>query len=685
MKRNPSRTEKNEVLDKLLGEEIATRLAEEIKSNPSLSKEQALLSVQQQILKDRPECPPANGKCPINDIPEELLVYIFQTGVSDQRDEEEDADPEEPALLDEDDGNEEWEDTDEEEGEESDRVDDDGSDVDITYEEADAEGQRRRAKRLEDAYRDDEYPFHILVSHVCQRWRSISIDTHSFWNAIDVPRQLCLDKIKTYVKRSGELPLVIRIDCTKDDELLEELEEPDHPNHEALMKLVEGTGGEELRKTESWYWFLRIQDLENALRILEPVVFRWGELDFRASEYKFILWFMARLHDLPPAPLLEIFGVFHHDDHDEYDIGVFPGPDKTAYLPFGGRAPKLKRVAFWGAHIDRDKAAQAFLTGLEFLELSYLTNDVRPTYSTFKKLMQNSPDLKELTLTAAGPALPEGVLFDSDEGWGPEPLTISSVEAFALQFHGVAYASALVQHLDFPNLTELMLDFEEQDYTNLVDKLAKPVRHRDESILRHLTKLKIRGLPCNAAAAEVMLSQLNNLKSLTLKTIAGDERMIFQKLIRPAAYRRPPPDSSVEMLCDPAPSELLKPEDQLPKMFCPALEEVTTVYVDSNDLKDLVAKRKELGTPLKRIRMGRSDDFSYENLEWLKKNVDDFGFHVPSDSEDEVEEEWLTDDEDEDDEGDDSDGHSDEDDEDDDYDNDDGHPTEGSHPNAQRT
>jgi hypothetical protein len=112
-----------------------------------------------------------------------------------------------------------------------------------------------------------------------------------------------------------------------------------------------------------------------------------------------------------------------------------------------------------------------FLRGLRDLELSYLTKE-RPTYAAFAEIIKNSPELRTLTLSLAGPVLADNVPFDSDEAWGPVPLAIPSLTELVLQYHEPKYAVALVQHLDVPNVTHLVLDFDEEDYSGFVQTLA---------------------------------------------------------------------------------------------------------------------------------------------------------------------------------------------------------------------
>ena len=95
-----------------------------------------------------PWVPPTGDRCPINDLPNELLAHIFHLGAFEDDDEEDEddmyQDTMEDAIFDE-------KDTSEDDGFEDEDSDDDDDDGTPTT----------------------TLPFQVLVSHVCSHWRTV--------------------------------------------------------------------------------------------------------------------------------------------------------------------------------------------------------------------------------------------------------------------------------------------------------------------------------------------------------------------------------------------------------------------------------------------------------------------------------------------------------------------------------
>ncbi|KAH9480372.1 hypothetical protein JR316_0006970 [Psilocybe cubensis] len=628
----------NARLEERMQSQISTSLASVLKTNPKLTPKEAMWTVTNEMLTNNPFQPPKDGKCPINDLPNEILGYIFSVGVEEEEMEEEWEDDED-AWVDEDSDEEgdddESDDSDSNEDEDEDEDSENGSAMDFA------------AERLElsDSDSEDEHeprvPFQVLVSHVCRRWREVALDSHVLWTFLDFSKRPNLEKAQVYISRAQGLPLNIFIDCTFPEDVDEE-DHPDHPlyhdNVARKKSLAEGCDDEECEGHDEHdhdfdVQFLSQKQLTQIMDLIEPEVSHWRQLDFRASTYGYVHLFLSRLHALPSAPLLESFQVCHFEDCEDYEF--FSGDDKTAFLPFHGDAPLLKDIVLWGVHIDWDAP---FLKGLRELELSYHAKDVRPSYQSFANMINNSPELNSLTISLSGPVLPEGVRFDADpeeeEGaWGPTPLTIPSLKDFAIQFLDPRTASALVQHLDMPGLTDLLLNFDEEDYSSFVRTIVKPVKGRTESVLSHVENLKISGLPCDVASVEVFLSQLTKLKALNLKVVGVEEEVFFNKLLVPNA--RGPSSSSQASAAGSSTAPAL------PSVFLPQLKSITTNGVSGARLKNLVIARRDRGVPLTSVIISEQDSVSKKQEKWLRANVKEVEFFVPSDSEEEIDDDEL--------------------------------------------
>lgn len=118
-----------------------------------------------------PSIPPANGRCVVDGLPAEVLMYIFQLGMAISLSENEDFSDSDSSV--------------------SDDIDSD---------------------KL-------ELPWELLVSKICRRWRETAIQTASLWTNIEFNLDpMTITKNKEYLKRSKNAPIDILIDFLDTDE-----------------------------------------------------------------------------------------------------------------------------------------------------------------------------------------------------------------------------------------------------------------------------------------------------------------------------------------------------------------------------------------------------------------------------------------------------------------------------------
>ena len=458
--------------------------------------------------------PPRQGKCPMNDLPNELLSYVFQLGVE--------IEPGDQGSV--------WQDVND--GRDSFTIrkfeweggDDDGASVNSS--DSISTGVQY----------GDTLPFQVLVSHVCRYWRSVALNTPRFWTRLRFSRRRGLAQMKEYISRSNGCPLIIDIDYYVWD---------------VDMTTDQGHSTEDEEKVK----VLGLEKLDQILGLLEPTISQWGRFVFWSEDYVYSVFLMSRLDKLPAAPHLESFHVHNILDIAETPLAEAQYP--TNYLPFHGQVPNLKEVAIREVPIDWEGALPNFLRGLRVLKLLHQKTDTRPTYAAFAEIINNSPELHALTLFNAGPVLANDIAFDSHAAWGPVPLSLPSLTRLGLKSHELHYATALVRHLDMPNLMHLDLNFDfDADYSYFVQALAKPVRGRGQSLLRTITHLTVVGLSFNSTNANIFLSELISLKSLCVQPLRAEDRFISNALTDPRGVAIGP--GSV----DP------------PGIFCPKLEEV---------------------------------------------------------------------------------------------------------------
>ncbi|KAF9049663.1 hypothetical protein BDZ89DRAFT_1006531 [Hymenopellis radicata] len=524
-----------------------------MKDNPGLNAEAALTQAAQKLLKNNPFVPPSG--CPVNTLPNELLAYIFFLGMKMQEETEE--------MGDDDDEDELFDDFDIED------VDDDDDD---------------------DLF-EPEPPFQVLVSHVCTRWRQVSVNEPSLWTVLKFNVGYSPDAIKSFIERSKGLPLDIVIDASASDEHYHEHEDGDDEAEPHLSK----------------------DDIAVIFDIIIPLAQRWRLFDMQTSEYEHMFHALNRLKEVPSAPLLETLQLYQYDDQsEELEAGTFtPAEFREPVLLFNGDAPKLSALGLWGVHIDWD-ASLSFLAGLHDIELAYHFNDVRPSFATFAAMLQASPELKTLSLCGSGPAGPT-------KEWGSDPISVPSLTDLVLAQHDVEYIVTLFPLLHLPNVRHLALDFDGHDCTKFVETLAAPHNKEKRSLLEGLEHLKIGGLPSNMASQKTMLKQLANLKSLNLHCFGQDELNIFEALVA---------------------------STKTAEVLLPNLEALTTRSLDSQQVRGYLEARKKAGKPISRLAMSCQDEVEDKDARWFESNLEDFQRFEPSDSEEELVE--LDDDEDDD-------------------------------------
>ncbi|KAJ7645406.1 hypothetical protein DFH06DRAFT_998357 [Mycena polygramma] len=582
--------------DSRLTADLTQRVAKIMLEHPDMSPAAAMQKAQDDMVTNNPFRPPTHG-CPVNDLPPELLAHIFQLGC-DLDDEEDEFDYEDDGI----DLEDEWE-TDSEEGAADEEVVED-DDEDVSMRSPDKRKARRSSAAppetdaedsdSEDSEDDGEdvepyLPFQILVSHVCKHWREIALGTHTLWTTIKFVGHLNAEKGRAWLERSNGLPLDIFIDCT-------DMHDPEHnDDHEGEHTHPHPHPHPHL-EPEPTEPCVSIDDLKVILDMIMPHVAQWRVFEVSVNFYTYMYEVLSRLAQCPSAPLLEELGLYNYEEHENEEVETFqPAHLATAFLPFHGIAPKVTHVAFWGVHIAWDDALP-FLQGLREIELAYHTRDVRPSFETFRAMLDASPELDLLSLCFSGPT------------GDMEVVEVPSLRALVLCYLEQEFVQPLVAALVLPALDDLTLDLHEEDYTDFAKQLAEPARGQTRSLLAGLTTMKLAGLHCNDAAADLVMGQLGGLQRLHIK---ADEEQQWSK-------------------------RLVQMKGTVP-MYCPKLESLRVEGMEGGQVRALVAARKAAGAPLTHVYIGNLDFVSNKDESWLRANVDTFDFFEPSDSEEEVE------------------------------------------------
>ncbi|KAJ7935595.1 hypothetical protein B0H13DRAFT_2226995 [Mycena leptocephala] len=533
-----------------LSADLKQRVATLVRDNPGMSPEAAMQKAEAELLTNNPFRPPTHG-CPSTTSRRSFSRTYSNWGASwMRRRTNEGIDLED-----------EWE-TDEEEGEADEEVDEE-VDEDVRMGSPEKRKGPRRSNGAappdtdgedsddEDGEEEEDgpfLPFQMLVSHICKHWRVIALGTHTLWTTVRFVGHLNADKGRAWLERSNGLPLDIFIDCT-------DMHDPDH-DHSQDAEANEARHQHQLPCCS-------LDDLKVILDMILPRVQQWRVLEVSVNFYTYMYEVLSRIAQCPSAPLLEELGLETFQ----------PAHLATAFLPFHGIAPKLTHVAFWGVHIAWDDALP-FLQGLREIELAYHTKDVRPSFATFRAMLDASPELDLLSLCFSGPT------------GDMEVVEVPSLRNLVLCYLEQEFVQPLIAALVLPALEDLTLDLSDEDYTDFAKQLAEPARGQPRSLLAGLTTMKLAALHCNDAAADLVMAQLDGLKRFHIKL--DDERHL-----------------RVE-------------------------------GVEGAELRKLVAARKAAGAPFSQVFIGNQDFVSQKDEAWLRANVSEFDFFEPSDSEEEV-------------------------------------------------
>ncbi|KAJ7044072.1 hypothetical protein C8F04DRAFT_991258 [Mycena alexandri] len=624
----------NAAFEAKLTEDLAHRALMILTANPGMSQEAAMLQAETDLrdlaLKNNPFRPPTG--CPVNDLPPELLAHIFKVGCEMQA-EEGDADYEDEDGLDLED---EWE-TDEEDGE-ADEVVEDDEDKDVrmgspekrrtqpaSHGAAPPETDGEESESEDGDDWDADLPFQVLVSHVCKHWRAVALNSHTLWQVLQFTTHLNVEKSKAWLERSNGLPLDIFIDCTSvhgpHEDGHDHEGEDEAAHHPPTDQQAPSTGGGfmgiimafnpttgtlttdtitadgtplangELQPTTPPEPCISLDDFKVILDMIMPHVHNWRVLEVSANFYTYMYELLSRLAKCPAAPLLEELGLYNYEESESEEVETFePAHLAEAFLPFQGNAPKVTHVAFWGVHIAWE-AALPMLQGLREIELAYHTRDVRPSFETFRAMLDASPEIELLSLCFSGPV------------GDMEVLEVPSLRTLVLCYLEPDFVKPLLGALVLPGLEELNLDLVEEDFTDFATQLAEPARGQTRSLLAGLTTMKLTGLQCNDATCAVVMAQLEGLKRLHINC-EGEEERFFTLL-----------------------SQLKGSAPQ----YCPKLESLRVEGVEGSELRKLVATRKTAGAPLQQVFIGNRDFVDPKDERWLRANVETLDFFDPSD------------------------------------------------------
>jgi hypothetical protein len=545
------------------------------------------------LLPNNPFVPPKGDVCFINNLPPELLSRIFEVGSAD--DDSEDEDDMAPDywlhLLDAKGADEK--DTHDSDVEMKDELEDGDEDGDGDGDEEETDDSDDSDATGSTDFSPLRRSFQTVVSLVCSHWRNVAFSTPSLWTTIEVTPEAHppYQPVSMWLERSKGLPIDICVDC-------ERLEA--EPPSDADIKFL--------------------------FSLLVPHIHRWRTMEVSVEEYHHMYVFLSAVSDpsIPAAPQLTTLELYHHEETEEFDSFGMSGQ----LTLFGGSAPLLTRLVLWGVPVDWNQPWIASASNLTDLELAFHPEDARPSWAQISSILRGASALEKLSLRMSGPSgdPPEWLIEPTSESPADlnAPVQLPQVTDFILAFHSQARAIGLLHKFYLPALKNLVLDFDDGDYTEFVHELAGPatslslpsVQEQPRSLLSNLESLKIAGLPCRTECVETLYGELQNLTSLNLSL----------------SYL---PEVFVDLLCSP------RIATGRHYIWLPRLVTLFVSGTSSDVLREIVERRIDAGVPLNSLYVEESCEVAAEDLEWLKENLKTFEFFEGSDDEDEIDFEDL--------------------------------------------
>lgn len=572
--------------------------------------------------------PSKGGRCLIEAlIPDDILSYIFRLGAEAQIHDDE-------WFIEEDDGDEAFEDVDSEE-----------------YQDDESEGEAGTLVREYDATDPNvnnfiwALPFQVRVAHVCKRWRQTALNLPLLWTSVTFYDQPPFEDSKLWIARSQNCPLDLTINIPaylqdKEDSEVADEYLPD-PKKEGLQRL------------------------EQILDIAIPHVSRWKTFDLSVTTWEQMYLALTRLEPIAAASTLQQLSLYCDEDvgYERFLQQAFKAPK----VLFGGNMPKLKHLGLYSVHFDWDLLTRpnnlssdpkACMTNLTEIELAFHALDVRPTFKQFSDAVRRSPRLEALKLTCSGPSFPP-------EHTSRDRIVLPNLDTLVLGNQDEAYAIKLIQSFYMPKLTSLVLDLADSSYSDFARCLAAPaeppssletasdVGHdlptnapelgrsqvKAPSILTNLTFLKLTGFMCDDACARLIYENATRLTRLYLHMkFLPDPFLLLLITNRGLSWQ----DMTPALLLH---GNVSNESVDSPPLL-PNLQSLTIGGVDGDALVALVAARKAARMPLNELHVDHLSNVRPEAREYIRRNVDDAQYvflsddEIFADEEEEEDEEW---------------------------------------------
>lgn len=476
---------------------------------------------------------------------------------------------------------------------------------------------------LREAHKDDEaferpQRYQGLISLVCHRWRNIIEATPLAWANITVLDRPPFATTKRFLKLSGT----------------------------CLINVAVNWGGFPLDEDDVVLNAHSVDEMRCLFSLLLPEAHRWRSLSVAIEEYALMLHVIQELQ-LVAAPNLEILWLSHHDDEEPGEVSC-PREIAAKYQLFQSPpgAPLLRNVTLWGVHLDW---SSPFLSNLRKLALCYHYIDVRPEPQRFFDILSScSEALEEFTLENSGPVL-------DGEDWDPYAslkIELPNLHTLKVAFVSAEYTRRMLDIMVARNVKDLTLDFTdweaEAEWNSLIKQLCTGGIGSKELMFPALTSLSLLSLPAEAIHLGILLYYYRQITSLSINfnyvhddlidTLGNPIPTIGVPLPLLPQWATTLYSQVAQYQDKPMTEDQMMDESVRRKIWvCPELQKLKVYGICGEQLRMLVAGRKEGGVPLKEVWYADTCTLKMSDRAWLKANLEAVEEFEDEDDDDDLE------------------------------------------------
>jgi hypothetical protein len=483
---------------------------------------------------------------------------------------------------------------------------------------------------LFDAHADDEdfdkpQRYQGLISLVCHRWKAVMEGTPLAWANITVLDRQPFTTTKRFLRLSRTCLINIAVKWRRF---------PLEDDHVTLNSF-------------------KVNEMKRLFGLLLPEAHRWRNLLVAVEDYPLIHYVIRELQWVS-APNLRMLWLSHHDGKaQDRALKEITAKYKLFQSPTG--APLLRDVTLWGAHIDW---SSTFLSSnLRKLVLCYHHINLMPEPRRFFEILSScSKTLEGLTLECSGPIL-EGVDWDLCVS---SKIELPNLHMLKLAFISAKYAQRILDIIAARNVEELTLDFEDPEmhapkWNALIKKLCTGGISSKGPMFPALTSLRLLFLPVETIHLGALLYYHPRITSLVINFNSVADHLPYI-----LGIPLPKIGALLSLLLEWATtfhSQVAEWRDKSrtggqtvdenvrrKEWLCPELRKLKVYGVGGEQLRLIVAGRKEGGVPLKEVWYTNTCTLKMSDRAWLKANLE--VFEEFEDDEDEDADEDDEDDED---------------------------------------